>query len=113
MHILDLTPRALTGAEETTALMQSLPRPLPTVKLQTAKYLFSRNIDVLLFNYKRICTEPGQLHVSHSEDGDQHYLETILAPQRLCINVDCPVMLLIHLSDELVNGKIGTVCRLR
>jgi hypothetical protein len=53
---------------------------------------------------------PGQMFVFRSEDeGDFHYINKFLAPKYLGLEIGCPVMLLVNLTEELVNGKIGKV----
>ncbi|KAK3100053.1 hypothetical protein FSP39_013962 [Pinctada imbricata] len=99
-----------TPSTETIAMMQSLARPLADEQREKAIHLFARNDDVLLYNYKKIQSEPGQLFVfKSSDDGDRHYLDKIPAPKQLGLKVNSPVMLLVNLSNQLVNGKIGHV----
>ncbi|CAC5421053.1 unnamed protein product [Mytilus coruscus] len=43
------------------------------------------------------------------EEGDQHFLNKILASKHLGLKPLCNVMLILNLSDTLVNGLIGTV----
>ena len=92
------------------AFLNSLTRPLPDHLLEKAFHLFARNIDVDLFNFDKIQKLPTQLYVFTSEDeGDTCFLEKFLAPKNLGLKIGIPVMLLVNLSDELVNGRIGTV----
>ncbi|KAK3088180.1 hypothetical protein FSP39_015772 [Pinctada imbricata] len=90
--------------------MKSLSRDLPPDQLVNAIHLFSRNVDVLLFYKNKLKQLHGQLHTFVSEDeGSKHYIAKFLAPQHLGLKIGCPVMLLVNLSDTLVNGKIGSV----
>ncbi|KAK3107653.1 hypothetical protein FSP39_019224 [Pinctada imbricata] len=96
--------------QDTVPLMKSLSRDLPPGQLVNAVHLFSRNVDVLLFNKNKLEQLHGQLHTFVSEDeGSKHYIDKFLAPQHLGLKIGCPVMLLVNLSDTLVNGKIGSV----
>jgi len=96
--------------DNTVAFLNSVNRPLPNEQLQQAIHLFARNVDVDLFNYDRIEKVNSQLYTFKSEDeGLGDYLQKILAPKFLGVKVGIPVMLLVNLSDDLVNGKIGTV----
>ncbi|XP_071176509.1 uncharacterized protein [Mytilus edulis] len=99
-----------TISENTVAFLNSLHRPLQDDHLEKAVHLFARNVDVDLFNYERIQKIPSQLYVYQSDDeGSCDFLQKILAPKYLGIKVGIPVMLLVNLSDDLVNGKVGTV----
>lgn len=84
----------------TIAFMNSLNRPLSPHQMEKASYLFARNIDVQIFNHNRIMNEPGQLHIFTSEDeGDKHFLNKFLVPQRLGLKVNCLVMLVTNISE--------------
>jgi hypothetical protein len=44
------------------------------------------------------------------DEGDHYYLKKMLAPKHLGLKISAPVMLLVNLSDKLVNhGLIGRV----
>ncbi|CAC5370346.1 PIF1 [Mytilus coruscus] len=85
-----------TISENTIAFLNSLHRPLNDKNLEKAVHLFARNVDVDLFNYERIQKIPSQLYVYQADDEGR-------------IKIGIPVILLVNLSDELVNGKVGTV----
>lgn len=73
-------------------------------------YLFCRNTDADIHNYKVITDRPGNLLTFTSEDtGDNHYLSKMLAPKHLGLKVGVKVILLTNLSDDIVNGKMGIV----
>lgn len=94
----------------TIAFLNSLSRPLTPERNQSAVYLFARNIDVMLFNHNKLKSVVGDLQTFKSEDsGDVKMCDQFLAPKFLGVKIGCPVMLLINLTDYLVNGKIGTV----
>ncbi|CAG2254811.1 unnamed protein product [Mytilus edulis] len=98
-----------TISENTVAFFNSLHRPLQDEHLGKAVHLFARNVDVDLFNYERI----QKFHLNYmciSQMMKAVVIFTkILAPKYLGIKVGIPVMLLVNLSDDLVNGKVGTV----
>lgn len=51
--------------------------------------------------------------MNESKDyGDTFYLNKFHASKKLGLKVGCPVMLVVNLSDTLVNGSIGKVVRL-
>jgi hypothetical protein len=78
--------------------------------LNEAIHLFARNADIfylIMIRYKKI---PSQLYVFQSEDeGSTDFLKKIPAPKCLEIKIRVPVMLLIHMSNKLVNGRVGIV----
>lgn len=43
------------------------------------------------------------------DEGDFHYINKFLALRNLGLKIGCPVMLLVNLTEELVNGKVGKV----
>lgn len=99
-----------TPLPPTVAFINSLSRPLSEDMEKNSVYLFARNIDVDLFNHDKVQGLPGQMSVFRSEDeGDFHYINKFLAPKHLGLKIGCPVMLLVNLTEELVNGKIGKV----
>ena len=50
------------------------------------------------------------MYVFDAEDiGDRHLLNKMLAPKKLGINDDAPVMLLRNANDKFVNGLIGGI----
>jgi hypothetical protein len=60
-----------------------------------------------MIKYKKI---PSQLYVFQSEDeGSTDFLKQIPAPKFLEIKIGVPVMLLINMSNKLVNGRVGIV----
>jgi hypothetical protein len=78
--------------------------------LNEAIHLFARNADVDLFNHDKIQKIPFQLYVFQSEDeGSTDFLKKIPAPKFLEIKIGVPVMLLINMSNTLVNGRVGIV----
>lgn len=95
---------------ETNSFLNSLSRPLSSeVQSQTVK-LFARNVDVDLHNYRCLQTIDNPLTVFEAEDsGDYHYLNKMLAPKRLGIKDDSPVMLLRNVNERYVNGLTGRV----
>ena len=97
-------------SQTTVAFLNSLSRPLAPERTLNAVYLFARNIDVMLFNYNKLNSFNGDLHTFRSEDsGDSKLCDQFLAPRYFGVKIGCPVMLLINLTEHLVNGKIGTV----
>jgi ATP-dependent DNA helicase PIF1 len=99
-----------TPSPTTIAFMNSVTRPLSDEMKKISVHRFARNIDCDLSNYNKVQDLSGELHVFPSVDeGDTHYLNTFLAPKNLGLKIGCPVMLLVNLSNELVNGKIGKV----
>ncbi|XP_062608036.1 ATP-dependent DNA helicase PIF1-like [Saccostrea cucullata] len=94
----------------TVAFLNSLSRPLSAERTLSAVHLFARNIDVMLFNQKKLHSVVGDLHTFKSEDsGESKLCDQFFAPKYFGVKIGCPVMLLINLTDHLVNGKIGTV----
>jgi hypothetical protein len=99
-----------TPSPPTVAFINSLSRPLSEDMENNSVYLFARNIDVDLFNNDKVQGLPGHMFVFRSEDeGDFHYINKFLALRNLGLKIGCPVMLLVDLTEELVNGKIGKV----
>ena len=75
--------------------------------------LFARNEDVDLYNYKKLMAMDGELKVFEAEDsGDEQDLRKILAPKRLGLKVNAPVMLLRNLNGRHVNGLRGKVVKI-
>ncbi|XP_062614065.1 uncharacterized protein LOC134275790 [Saccostrea cucullata] len=101
-------------SDATKAIILSLNRPLPAqIDVQDIVYLFCRNVDADIHNYKVITDIPGDLVTFTSEDtGDNHYLSKMLASKHLGVKVGVKVILLTNLSDDLVNGKMGIVQRI-
>ena len=95
---------------ETDSFMHYLSRPFnPEVQSKAIK-LFARNIDVDIYNYQILQTVDNPLYIFEAQDtGDPHYLNKLLAPKRLGIKDDSPVMLLRNINDRFVNGLIGRV----
>ena len=99
-----------TPSPPTVAFINSLSRPLSEDMEHNSVYLFARNIDVDLLNHDKEPGLPGHMFVFRSEDeGDFHYINKFLALRNLGLKIGCPVMLLVNLTEELVNGKIGKV----
>jgi ATP-dependent DNA helicase PIF1 len=93
--------------EDTVKFLGNLSRPLQS---DTCIKLFARNLDVDIYNYEQLhlLDEPLRTFTAKDE-GDPFYLNKMLAPKNLGVKVTAPVMLLINISDELVNGLMGTV----
>ncbi|XP_060602232.1 uncharacterized protein LOC132755380 [Ruditapes philippinarum] len=73
-------------------------------------YLFSTRYKANLFNHDKINNFPGNLKIYTAKDeGDTFYLQKFQAPKRLGFKVGCPVMLVVNLSETLVNGSTGTL----
>ncbi|XP_062576632.1 uncharacterized protein LOC134238525 [Saccostrea cucullata] len=72
-------------SDATKAIILSLNRPLPAqIDVRDIVYLFCRNVDADIHNYKVITDKPGDLVTFTSEDtGDNHYLSKMLAPKHL------------------------------
>ena len=115
-HLIDAINELERGfpSGKTNDLLKNLSRPLnPTVEYK-AKRLFARNRDVDLHNYRELKKVDNPLHVFEATDyGDRHYLNKILAPKRLGIKVDSPVMLLRNISNRFVNGLVGRVLEIQ
>jgi hypothetical protein len=48
------------------------------------------------------------MYVFRSEDeGDFHYINKFLAPKYLGLEIGCPVMLLVNLTEELVKFRVA------
>ncbi|XP_033755719.1 ATP-dependent DNA helicase PIF1-like [Pecten maximus] len=98
-------------SDESVGFINSLNRPIENE--EAATQLFAKNLDVDIFNYKKLNTLEGKLKVYKSKDeGSHHYLNKFLAPKNLALKVGCPVMLVKNLSDKLVNGLRGVVTAL-
>lgn len=73
-------------------------------------HLFGTNFEVDVFNHDKLSCLPGQMHVIKSIDsGDKYYLSRLTAPPTLGLKEGCKVMLLVNLTDRLVNGVQGRV----
>jgi hypothetical protein len=73
-------------------------------------HLFARHCKTTLFNHDKLQLFPGTVKIFESQDeGDSHHLQRFQAPKRLGLKVGCPVMLVVNLSNVLVNGSIGKV----
>ena len=93
---------------ETETFLNSLSRPLSTDD-ETVK-LFSRNEQVDEFNRRKVIEFPGQLYEFQcADEGDQKYLNKMLAPKTLWLKKGAPVILLRNMSEKLVNGLRGHV----
>ncbi|WAQ93628.1 PIF1-like protein [Mya arenaria] len=76
----------------------------------TTVHLFASHYQTHLFNHDQLKQFPGEITILKAEDeGDKHYIQTFQAPNILGVKLDCPVMLIVNLSDKLVNGTIGKV----
>ncbi|CAC5417703.1 PIF1 [Mytilus coruscus] len=98
-------------SEETNQFIKSLNRDIEIPDGEPVVKLFSRNLDVDFFNCDKLETlNEYPLHCFPSKDeGDHFYLKKMLAPKHLGLKISAPVMLLVNLSDKLVNGLIGRV----
>lgn len=98
-------------SEVTVAFLNSLDRPLENE--ESSVHLFARNLDVDVFNYKKLQQIPGDMTVYNSTDeGSSYYLNKLMAPKNLGLKLKCRVMLIKNLSDVLVNGMCGEVTKL-
>lgn len=98
-------------SERSKAFIKKLERDIPVT--QTTVYLFAKNFKCKLFNHDKLKEMDGDLKIYQSEDeGDRFYLSKFQAPPTLGLKVNCPVMLVVNLSDKLVNGLRGTVVEL-
>jgi hypothetical protein len=67
-------------------------------------------VEADMYNFVKLGELPGKMPSFASEDeSSHHYLNKMLAPKNLRLKPSCSVILLINLSDKLVNGLIGTV----
>ena len=99
-------------SETTIQFIKSLSRPLQDDILNEAIHLFARNADVDLFNYDKIQKIPSQLYIymfQSEDEGSTDFLKKILAPKFFGIKIGVPVILLINMSNKLVNRRIGIV----
>ena len=97
-------------SDECVTFLESLSRPLSQEKSATAIHLFAKNLEADMYNFVKLGELPGKMVSFASEDeGSHHYLNKMLAPKNLGLKPSCSVILLINLSDKLVNGLIGTV----
>lgn len=88
--------------------IKTLEREIP--ENENTIYLFARHYKTELFNCDKLKNMSGILKVYESEeDGDSQYLRKFQAPRKLGLKIGAPVILIVNLSDLLVNGSIGTV----
>ena len=107
----DLEKGTLT--DESVVFLNSLSRPLSPEKNSSDIHLFAGYLDSDMHNFEKLQSLPGDMVCFPSEDADSsHYLNKMLAPKNLGLKVSCSVMLLINLSDVLVNGLTGTVTKI-
>ena len=98
-------------SQQTIDYVKSLERDIPIN--DNTMFLFSSNLKANLYNHDRLKAMPGEAKMYHSNDeGDSYYLNKFQAPKVLCLKVGCPVMLVVNLSDTLVNGTTGKVKQL-
>ena len=96
-------------SDETDKFLKSLNRDLPDDIEPT--HLFARNIDADLYNNEKLgeLKTPGKVYIAPKNIGPKRRLNKILAPQKLSLKIDCPVILLRNLGGKLVNGLRGRV----
>ncbi|CAC5386231.1 PIF1 [Mytilus coruscus] len=93
---------------DTHNLLKRLQRPLPPGNDPIR--LFARNFDREVYNASRLIDLEGDLKSFHSlDEGDPTKLRKMFVGQSLHLKINCPVMLVKHLSKNLVNGLQGTV----
>lgn len=96
-----------TVSSITTNYMKSLERNIN--ETENTIYLFSRNYKKNLYNHDELKSMPGNLKVYESEnEGDSFYLRKFQAPRKLGLKIWAPVMLVVNISDSLVNGSMVT-----
>ena len=97
-------------SDECVTFLESLSTPLSQEKSATAIHIFAKNLEADMYNFVKLGELPGKMPSFASEDESSHqYLNKMLAPKNLGLKPSCSVILLINLSDKLVNGLIGTV----
>ena len=97
-------------SDECVTFLESLSTPLSQEKSATAIHIFVKNLEADMYNFVKLGELPGKMPSFASEDeSSHHYLNKMLAPKNLGLKPSCSVILLINLSDKLVNGLIGTV----
>ena len=93
--------------------LSTLDRPLEYENHADVVKLFTKNDDVDLYNYQRLMSMEGELKIFESTDtGDERILCKILAPKRLGVKLNAPVMLLRNLNERHMNGLIGKVVQI-
>lgn len=102
-------------SEATEHLLMRLQRPLPPGDLPIK--LFALNFDVEKCNSDCLLDMPGKAVSYTSVDcfdvaKDKQLLDTTMAPETLFLKIDAPVVLIVNLSDTLVNGTRGKVTSL-
>ena len=79
-----------TVSYETINFINLLARPLPDDAVQ----LCARNIDAIVFNYRKLNNSPGEMTPYDAVDeSSEHYLNKFLAPKHIGLKVGCPVIL--------------------
>ncbi|CAC5387159.1 PIF1 [Mytilus coruscus] len=100
--------------DDVVAFLQSLFRSLLQNISEAAVHLFAGNLDSDVFNYQKLRQLPGEMTTfACKEEGDHHFLNKILASKHLGLNPLCNVMLILTLSDTLVNSLIGTLSKIK
>lgn len=87
-------------SQETVNYIKSLEKNIQLNK--NILHLFSRYYKKKLFNNDELKTFPESLKVFESHEGDSFFLAEI---SRLGLKVGCSVMLVVYLSESLVNGS--------
>ncbi|XP_060591293.1 uncharacterized protein LOC132746230 [Ruditapes philippinarum] len=96
-------------SERTNEFLKTLSRPLNVPSTEVIK-LFARNIDADICNYNILNELPGEIFTFDSQDfGDTYFLRKFIAPKHLGLKINAKVMLLTNLTDEYVNGLVGTI----
>ena len=102
-----------THRKGTNEFLSTLDRPLEYENHADVVKLFAKNDDVDLYNYQILMSMEGELKIFESADtGDERFLRKILAPKRLGVKLNAPVMLLRNLNERHVNGLIGKVVQI-
>jgi hypothetical protein len=90
--------------------IKQLERPLPE---EGCVRLMSTNIEGDFFNADKLFEMQGDFHIYTAVDeGDQHYLRRLLASKELYLKLQCPVIILRNLSQNIVNGMRGVVVKM-
>jgi hypothetical protein len=63
-----------------------------------------------MFKHNKLKSYPYEVKLYRSKDEDDAFnLNTFHTPALLGLKVNCPVMLIVNLSDTLLNGTKGTI----
>ena len=91
--------------EESENFIRTMARPINCVEHEESLKIFSTNLLADAYNREKILEIPATLFSFESEDsGEEKCLQEILAPAALWLKKGARVILLRHISDELVNG---------